>query len=199
MFDSLVLPWLREAASGRVVKTRVLRIVGLGESHVEQLVAPVYRSFTNPRTTILGGPGQVELHLTAEASSEDLAHARIEELASRLRVLLGWRLFSEDGRGEQLSADDLLVRILRKYDIETTSSDLKWHAQAFWAQSMQWKLELGWVPPTAGEFPRRVYEALSLALGRNPEELRSLMDRLINEWKRQAKKVLAKFGYEAPW
>ena len=42
----------------------------MSESDVEQAVAPVYTTFTNPRTTILGAPGQVELHLTAEGASE---------------------------------------------------------------------------------------------------------------------------------
>jgi len=36
-------------------------------------------------------------------------------------------------------------------------------------------------PPSAADFPRHVYEALSLALGRSPEELQSLMDMLIDE------------------
>jgi hypothetical protein len=44
----------------------------------------------------------------------------------------------------------------------------------------------------------RVYEALSLALDRLPEELQSLMDVLIGEWKRQTAEVMRRFGYEVP-
>jgi hypothetical protein len=39
-----------------VIRRRILRIAGMGESDVEQIVAPVYKTFTNPRTTIRAAP-----------------------------------------------------------------------------------------------------------------------------------------------
>ena len=98
MFESSLLPLLRARAGGLVIRTRVLKIASMGESEVEQLVAPLYTTFSNPRTTILGAPGQVELHLTAEGASEEEALERIEALASGLRTRLAGRIFSEDGR-----------------------------------------------------------------------------------------------------
>ncbi|MBC7250874.1 MAG: hypothetical protein H5T62_11380 [Anaerolineae bacterium] len=108
-------------------------------------------------------------------------------------------IFSQDGAGERLSDDGLLIRLLRHYGVHTTRADLEWFARAFWAQSIALKGRFGWRPPTAADFPRRVYEALSLALDRSPEELQALMDLLIGEWKRQAGEVLARFGYEVWW
>jgi hypothetical protein len=108
-------------------------------------------------------------------------------------------IFSQDGEGERLSDDDLLVRILRNYGLHTARADLEWFAQAFWAQSVDLKCRFGWRPPAAAGFPRRVYEALSLALGRPVEELQALMELLIAEWKRQAGEVLARFGYAVGW
>ena len=108
-------------------------------------------------------------------------------------------IFSQDGKGERLSDDDLLVRTLRNYGIHTTRADLEWFAQVFWAQSVDLKWKFGWRPPSAADFPRRVYEALSLALDRPPDELQALMGLLIGEWKRQAGEVLARFGYEVRW
>jgi nicotinamide-nucleotide amidase len=98
MFAEQVLPRLRARAGGRVLRTRILKIASMGESDVEQAVAPVYRAYANPRTTILGGAGQTELHLTADGPSEGEALARIEELALRLRERLPGRIYSEDGR-----------------------------------------------------------------------------------------------------
>jgi aldehyde:ferredoxin oxidoreductase len=108
-------------------------------------------------------------------------------------------IFSQDGKGERLSDDHLLVHLLRRYGIQTTQDDLNWFSQAFWAQSIDLKCRFGWRPPSATDFPHRVYRALSLALDRSPDELRSLMAMLIDEWKRQASKVMRQFGYEAPW
>jgi nicotinamide-nucleotide amidase len=108
MFEEQLLPLLRSRAAGRVIRTRVLRIASMGESDVEQLVAPVYTTFTNPRTTILGGAGQVELHLVGEGASEGEALDRIEALAAGLRGRLEGRIYSEDGRELHVVVADLL-------------------------------------------------------------------------------------------
>jgi nicotinamide-nucleotide amidase len=98
MFEEQVLPLLHARTGGAVLKTRVLKIASMSESEVDHRVAPLYQTFTNPRTTILSAPGQVELHLTASGASAAEADARIESLASGIRELLGGRVFSEDGR-----------------------------------------------------------------------------------------------------
>jgi hypothetical protein len=108
-------------------------------------------------------------------------------------------IFSQDGKGERLSDDGLLPRLLRYYGIRARNADLEWFAQAFWAQSVDLKVRFGWHPLSAADFPRRVYEALALALERTPEELESLMHMLIEEWKRQAEETMARFGYEVLW
>jgi aldehyde:ferredoxin oxidoreductase len=108
-------------------------------------------------------------------------------------------IFSQDGKGERLSDDHLLVRLLRNYGIQATADDMRWFVQAFWAQSMDFKAQLGWQPLSAADLPRRVYEALSLALERPVGELQPLMQMLIEEWKRQAGGVMRRFGYEVRW
>jgi competence/damage-inducible protein CinA-like protein len=97
MFEEQVLPAIRERARGALLSTRVLRIASMSESDVEQVAAPIYKTFTNPRTTILGAPGQVELHLTAEGPSADAVAERLEALAKALREALPGRVYSEDG------------------------------------------------------------------------------------------------------
>jgi nicotinamide-nucleotide amidase len=98
MFEAQVLPRLLARRAGAVLRTRVLRIASMSESDVEQAVAPLYKTFSNPRTTILGSPGQVELHLTAEGVSPEAAELQIEALACGLRERLSGRVYSEDGR-----------------------------------------------------------------------------------------------------
>jgi aldehyde:ferredoxin oxidoreductase len=105
-------------------------------------------------------------------------------------------VFSQDGEGIVLDDSDLLVRTLACYGIEVHREDLDWFAEAFWARSMAFKLECGWRPPAAADFPIRVYEALSHALDRPVAELVILMDHLIGEWKRQAGEMLYKYGLD---
>jgi nicotinamide-nucleotide amidase len=110
MFDEQVLPRLREqAGADRVVRRRVMKIAAMGESDVDQLAAPVYSRFDNPKTTILGAAGQVELHLVAHADGEAEAERRIEALAAELRDALPGRFFSEDGR----ELPEVVVHLLR--------------------------------------------------------------------------------------
>jgi aldehyde:ferredoxin oxidoreductase len=108
-------------------------------------------------------------------------------------------IFSEDARGEKLRKDSLLPRLLSHYGIKTTNHDLEWFSQAFWCQSMNFKYNMGWRPPTNEDFPFRVYEALSIALDRGPGEIKRLMGILIGIWKEKARSVLARFGYTIPW
>ena len=97
MFEEQVLPVVRERAGNTPLRRRVLKIAAMSESDVDQALAPLYRTYTNPRTSILSAPGQVELHLTAQGPTEAAADARLEELAAGMRSLLPGRFFSEDG------------------------------------------------------------------------------------------------------
>jgi nicotinamide-nucleotide amidase len=110
MFEEHVLPRVRERASGTVLHTLVLKMASVSESDVEQRVAPLYKTFTNPRTTILSQPGQVELHFMAHGPSREAALERIESLASGVRDLLPGRIYSEDGRELPEVVGELLKR-----------------------------------------------------------------------------------------
>ena len=110
MFAAEVLPRLREALGPTaVVRRRVLKIASMPEGEVDQVVAPVYSRFDNPRTTILGSPGQVELHLVAQGGDADEAEAAIARLAAELRQALPGRIYSEDGRDLPAVVLDLLA------------------------------------------------------------------------------------------
>lgn len=108
-------------------------------------------------------------------------------------------IFGQDGQGERLDDEDLLVRTLAEYGIRTTREDLMWFAQAFWAQSIDLKVQHGWQPPSARDLPQRVYEGLAQVLERPPGELAHWMELLIGEWRAQAVGILSRFGYDIPW
>jgi len=50
-----------------------LRITGMGESHCDARVAPIYKQFTDVQTTILAGAGEIQLHLKSRGASRDAA------------------------------------------------------------------------------------------------------------------------------
>jgi competence/damage-inducible protein CinA-like protein len=98
MLDAQVLPVIRARSGGRVLRRLSLRMASVSESDIEQTVAPLYKTYRNPVTTILSAPGQVELHLNAEAPTQAAADALNEDLAAGIRRLLPGRIYSEDGR-----------------------------------------------------------------------------------------------------
>src|SRR5918995_36482 len=70
MFESQVLPRLVEKAGAVRVVRRLMRVAGLGESAVDEKIAPIYMQYTNPETTILFNKSEIEIHLTARGRTE---------------------------------------------------------------------------------------------------------------------------------
>lgn len=97
MFESAVLERLRARVPQQFIATRVLKITGMGESACDARVAPIYKQFTDVNTTILAGPGEIQLHLSTHAVSENAAQQRADELADKLENELGDFVFSDNG------------------------------------------------------------------------------------------------------
>lgn len=97
MFRAEVRPRLLKLAPPRAFCTRVLSVVGMSEAEVDAAVAPIYRRFENPTTTILAtATPQVELHLHGTATTVAQAQALTDDLAGRLQARLGTAVFSCD-------------------------------------------------------------------------------------------------------
>ncbi|MGI8732143.1 MAG: competence/damage-inducible protein A [Pyrinomonadaceae bacterium] len=97
MFETHVLPRLVEKAGAVRVVRRVLRVAGLGESAVDEKIAPIYMQYTNPETTILFNKSEIEIHLTARGRTEQDAERLLDDLSLRLEERLGHSIFSFRG------------------------------------------------------------------------------------------------------
>lgn len=102
MWDDHVAARVRERSGGLMLRRRVLKIAGRGESHVDEVAAPVYQTFRTweppIETSILASPGRVELHLSAQGTDA----AELDEVLARgvraLEDAIGAPVFSTDGR-----------------------------------------------------------------------------------------------------
>lgn len=97
MFENFVLSKIREKAGEVRVKRRVLRVSGMGESAVDEVIAPIYRQFKNVQTSILFSKSEIEVHLAAKAATEDEALEVLEELAGKIAGALGMAVFASNG------------------------------------------------------------------------------------------------------
>ncbi|MBA2493571.1 MAG: competence/damage-inducible protein A [Acidobacteria bacterium] len=109
MFETCVLPKLREKAGKVFVKRRVLRVTGIGESAVDEQIAPVYKSYAAVQTSILFNRSEVEIHLSAQSNSETEAEKILEELAEKLVKKLGIAVFAINGETMEEVVGKLLV------------------------------------------------------------------------------------------
>lgn len=97
MFENHVAPRLSQRAGGLRVVRRILRVVGLGESAVDEKIAPIYTQYDNPVTTILFNQSEIEIHLTARGRTEKEAEDLLDRLAGQIEEALGIAVFSFAG------------------------------------------------------------------------------------------------------
>ena len=97
MFENFILPKLRRAAGEIYVKRRILRVSGIGESAVDEAIAPIYKLYESVETSILFNKSEIEIHLSAQSDSEAIADRTLEELAAKIIGKLGIAVFSRNG------------------------------------------------------------------------------------------------------
>ena len=97
MFENHVQARLEKLAGGVRFATRVLRVAGLGESAVDEKIAPIYTKYENPQTTILFNSSEIEIHLRAHGRTEADAETLLDDLALKIEQELGNSAFSFRG------------------------------------------------------------------------------------------------------
>jgi len=111
MFTRHCLPRLARVVPRQVIRTLVLRVTGMPESDLDQLIAPVYKKYQNPTTTILAAAGDLQIHLRARCSTEGEAAALLVEVGGPIELLLGDRIYSRNGQSlEEVVGDRLRAR-----------------------------------------------------------------------------------------
>ena len=109
LFDNEVVPYLRRKFGlSESIYSRVLKVVDLGESLVDDLVGHLIAGSQNPTVGVLAHPGQVDVRITAKASGQETADRLIEPLEREARELLGRHVFGSDEQTIQDVVGDLL-------------------------------------------------------------------------------------------
>ena len=108
MFLEKIVPRLARRVSGVRLFHRDLRVAGMGESHVEQRIAPIYKRYGDVHTTVLASPGEIQIHL--RMWTDDSAHAEktLKEIVEGIQIALGDRIFSTGGE----SLEEVVARQL---------------------------------------------------------------------------------------
>ncbi|HTB93304.1 MAG TPA: competence/damage-inducible protein A [Candidatus Sulfotelmatobacter sp.] len=111
LFLEQVLPRLQRRVSGVRMFHRELRVTGLGESHVEERIRPIYTRHPQVNTTILAAPGEIQIHLRTWTDDATQAESTLDEIIRSFEIALGDRIFAhkavtlEDVVGELLTTN----------------------------------------------------------------------------------------------
>jgi nicotinamide-nucleotide amidase len=108
MFTNECQPRLAARLPAQVIRTRFFRVACMGESDLDQLIAPVYKNYTNPATTILAGAGDIQIHLRARGETEQEAEDLLNAVGPAIEQLLGERIYSRNGGSLEAVVGDLL-------------------------------------------------------------------------------------------
>jgi nicotinamide-nucleotide amidase len=108
MFTEQCIPRLSRYLPPQVIRTRQYRVAGMGESDLDQLIAPVYTKYTNPVTTILAGAGDIHVNLRARGETEQEAERLLDEVCPPIEELLGDRIYSRSGDSLEAVVGELL-------------------------------------------------------------------------------------------
>jgi nicotinamide-nucleotide amidase len=111
LFENEVEPYLlRKFNLAEVIHYRVLKIVGIGESGVDDKVGHLIANSSNPTVGVLALPGQVDVRIAAKAANRDEAMKMIAPVEAEVRSLLGNAIFAADDE----AMEHVVGRLLRE-------------------------------------------------------------------------------------
>ncbi len=96
VFDACV-ERLRSKLPRQFIATRVLKITGVGESHCDARVSPIYKKYADIQATILAGAGEIQLHLKTRAATLEAGQEKVDRLVEEIETELGDLVFSDNG------------------------------------------------------------------------------------------------------
>jgi nicotinamide-nucleotide amidase len=112
MIDGEVRTRLQSRAGDMRLYKRMIRVSGKGESAVEEIVQPIYSTWTSQQppieTTVLASLGQVELHLSTQSRDAAAATALLDRKVAQLAAALGKDVVSVDGESLEAVVGRLL-------------------------------------------------------------------------------------------
>jgi nicotinamide-nucleotide amidase len=110
MFSAQVEPRLARLATGVRLVARELRVAGMGESDVDQRIAPIYTRHDDVQTTILAAPGEIQIHLRIWSKDIPAADRQLQGIQESIVLALGEAVFTTAGESmEEVVARELTM------------------------------------------------------------------------------------------
>ena len=109
MFENKVLPYLRTKVNS-VIRSRMLRVIGIGESTIEDMLKEIFKNQTNPTIAPYAKEGEVHLRITAKRDTAEEADRLIAEMEKRVKSILGENIYGYD----EESLEEAVLKLLQE-------------------------------------------------------------------------------------
>jgi len=98
LMEHTVIPYLRKRFNlqRQVIRYRVLRVCGLGESAIGLQIKDLMRESQNPSVGTLASVGDIKIRITAKASDPEEASTLIKKMEQEIRKRLGILIYGVD-------------------------------------------------------------------------------------------------------
>ncbi len=96
MVEQSVVPYLERKASAGIIKTRVLRVIGLGEATLEQRLSELIDLEGNPRVVLMAQHTEVHIYVTVKGDDQSRVQEMIQETEERIKGKLGSFLYGAE-------------------------------------------------------------------------------------------------------
>lgn len=110
MCEEVIFPWIAEKSGKVAIKSKVLKVSGMGESAVANQINDIVESLSNPTIAFLCRPGEVSIRITAKADDADSAKRMISDVADRVKDKLNENIFGEDDQTMEQVVGSLLLK-----------------------------------------------------------------------------------------
>ena len=113
-----IIPFLKNKfkLESQIIKATVMHTASMGESMVDELIADLEAN-SNPTVGLLAHPGQVDIRVTAKASSEEEANQLIKPVVEEIMRRLGGNIYGQNGVTQEAAIASLLERLNLKCTI----------------------------------------------------------------------------------
>ncbi|MDI6604851.1 MAG: competence/damage-inducible protein A [Thermoanaerobacteraceae bacterium] len=117
MFDNYVYPYLKNM-SDKIIVSKVIKIFGIGESKVEDMVNDLLIS-SNPTVAPLIGDGIVTLRITAKSDNKEEAENMIAKIEEKIKDVIGDYIFGSDDE----TMEYVIFNLLRERNLTLTTAE----------------------------------------------------------------------------
>lgn len=136
LMEETVVPYLRKRYALGIIKARVLKTAGIGESALDDMLGADLLYQANPSIGLAAHHGTIDVRLTAKAANVEIADAMLDTLEENVRKEIGNYIFGTDDE----TIESVLNANLKRYSVAlqvveigigSPISSLIKHAEAF--------------------------------------------------------------------